>query len=165
VYELCRDKSVFTFEVHKSVHHHDTIQINQPTRSNIFPSLLLDVYVWLKMFRAPLRPSSVAYNCTRSLWFYRRSAVGRGLARPRPTALQLPRSNGKTRGSYCSCTLLIGGEAPKTCWATHKHQVINLGNCCILLVDYLNCIQLSSMFKYIKLWTRFWFIIVRLLSL
>jgi len=35
------------------------------------------------------------------------SAVGRGragrLARPRPTALLPPRSNGKTRGFYCSC--------------------------------------------------------------
>jgi hypothetical protein len=56
------------------------IQINQPTRCNSFTSLLLDVYVWLNMFRAPLRPSSGAYNCTRSLWFYRWSIVGRGLA-------------------------------------------------------------------------------------
>jgi hypothetical protein len=29
----------------------------------------------------------------------------------------------------------MDGEAPKTCWATHKRQVINLWNCCILLVD------------------------------
>jgi hypothetical protein len=59
--------SGFTFA--KSEHHH-TIQINQPTRCNSFTSLLLlDVYVWLNMFRAPLRP--VAYNCTRSLWLYR----------------------------------------------------------------------------------------------
>jgi hypothetical protein len=58
------------------VHYH-TIQINQPTRSNSFISLLHDVYVWLNMFRAPLRPSSGAYNCTRNLWFYRWSvAVG-----------------------------------------------------------------------------------------
>ena len=58
----------------KSVHHHK-IQINQPTRCNSFTSLLLDVYVWLNMFRAPLHPA--AYNCTRSLWFYRwRVAVG-----------------------------------------------------------------------------------------
>jgi len=36
-----------------------------------------EVFVWLNMFRAPLRPSSGAYNCTRSLWFYRWSvAVG-----------------------------------------------------------------------------------------
>jgi len=58
------------FDVRKSVHHH-TIQINLPRRCNTFTSLLLDVYVWLNMFRASLRPSSGAYNCTRSLWFYR----------------------------------------------------------------------------------------------
>jgi len=56
--------------------------------------------------------------------------------RPRPTTLQPPRSNGKTRGCYCSCKLLImGGEGTETCWATHKPQVINLWKCCILLVD------------------------------
>ena len=38
-------------DVCKSVHHH-TIQIIQPTRCNSFTSLLLDVYVWLNMFRA-----------------------------------------------------------------------------------------------------------------
>jgi len=27
------------------------------------------------MFRVPLRPSSGAYNCTRSLWFYRWSVA------------------------------------------------------------------------------------------
>jgi len=47
------------------------IPIIQPTRCNSFTSLLLDVYVWLNMFRASPRPSSGAYNCTRSLWFYR----------------------------------------------------------------------------------------------
>jgi hypothetical protein len=64
-----------SFDVRKSVHHH-TIQINQPTRCNNFTSLL-DVYVWLNMFRASPRPSSAAHNCTRSLWFYRwREAAG-----------------------------------------------------------------------------------------
>jgi hypothetical protein len=29
----------------------------------------------------------------------------------------------------------IATITPKTCWATHKHQVINLWNCCIQLVD------------------------------
>jgi len=33
------------------------------------------LYVWLNMFRTPLRPSSGAYNCTRSLWFYRWSVA------------------------------------------------------------------------------------------
>jgi hypothetical protein len=51
------------------------IQINQPTRCNSFTSLLLDVYVWLNMFRAPPRPWSGAYNCIRSLWFYRWKAA------------------------------------------------------------------------------------------
>jgi len=56
------------------------IQIHQPTRCNSFTGLLLDVYVWLIMFRATLHPSSGAYGCTRSLWFYRWSVAGRGLA-------------------------------------------------------------------------------------
>ena len=30
---------------------------------------------------------------------------------------------------------MMGGKAPETCWATHKRQVINLWNSCILLVD------------------------------
>jgi hypothetical protein len=30
---------------------------------------------------------------------------------------------------------MIGRKAPETCWASHKRQVINLRNCCILLVD------------------------------
>jgi hypothetical protein len=50
--------------------HCTEIQINQPTRCNSFTSLLLDVYVWLNTFPAPLRPSSGAYNCTTSLWLY-----------------------------------------------------------------------------------------------
>ena len=74
------------FDVRKSVHHH-TIQIIQPVRCNSFTGLLLEVYVWLNMFRAPLRPSSGEYNCTRSLCF----TIG---------AWRLERcSNGKTRGS------------------------------------------------------------------
>jgi hypothetical protein len=48
-----------------------TIQMNQPTRCNTFTSLLLNVYVWLNMFRATPRPSSGACNCTSGLWFYR----------------------------------------------------------------------------------------------
>jgi hypothetical protein len=85
-----------------------TIQINQPTRRNSFTSLLLDVYVWLNMFRSPPRPSSGARICTSNLWFYRwRVAVAALLvvvwqvmpARPRPTTLQPPLSNGNNRGS------------------------------------------------------------------
>jgi len=57
-------------------------------------------------------------------------------ARPRPTTFQPLPSNGKTRGFWYSCMLLMmGGETPETCWATHKRQVKNLWYCCILLVD------------------------------
>ena len=35
-----------------------------------FTSLLLDVHMWLNMFRESPRPSSGACNYTRSLWFY-----------------------------------------------------------------------------------------------
>jgi len=43
--------------------------INQPdaTFSQVY---YLDVYVSLNMFRTPPRPSSGAYNCINSLWFY-----------------------------------------------------------------------------------------------
>jgi len=92
------------------VHHH-TIQINQPTRCNNFPSLLLDVYV-LNMFRASSRSSSGAQQLQEQplvlpLKLGGSSAVGRGrsgrLALPRPIALLSPRSSGKTRGCDCSC--------------------------------------------------------------
>jgi hypothetical protein len=76
---------------------------NQISRCNSFISFLLDVYVSLSMFRASPRPSSGAYNCINCLWFYRCSMVVAALlvvvARPQPTMLLSPRSNGKTRGS------------------------------------------------------------------
>jgi hypothetical protein len=47
-----------------------------------------------------------------------------------------PVANGKTRGCWCSCMLLMMDEkVPETCWVVHKRQVINLWNCFILLVD------------------------------
>jgi hypothetical protein len=30
---------------------------------------------------------------------------------------------------------MIGKEAPETCWATHKRQIINFWNCYTLLVN------------------------------
>jgi hypothetical protein len=84
-----------------------TIQINQPTRCNNFASWLFDVYVQLNMFRASSRPSTGAQLQYQPLVLPLKrggsSAVGLGLARPRPTAQLLPRSNGKTGGCYCSC--------------------------------------------------------------
>ena len=78
---------------------------------NNFSSLLLDVYVQLNIFRRPHAHHQEFNNCSSSLWFYRWSVVVMLLvvvepvipARPRTTALLSPRSNGKTRGCYCSC--------------------------------------------------------------
>jgi hypothetical protein len=42
----------------------------------------------------------------------------------------------------------MGGEATETWWATHKHQIINLWNCCILLVD------LSESYDDARTWER-----------
>jgi hypothetical protein len=72
------------FEVCMSVHHH-TIPVNQQTRCNNFPSLLLDVYVRLNMFWASARPSSGAQELQYQplvLLLERggSSAVGRGRA-------------------------------------------------------------------------------------
>jgi len=50
---------LFKFKVCNSVHLH-TIPLYRPTIRNNFPSLLLDVYVRLNMFRASSRPSSEA---------------------------------------------------------------------------------------------------------
>jgi hypothetical protein len=91
----------YDFDICKSVHHH-TIQINQPTRCN---SLLLNIHMWLDMFRASHRPSSGPYNCTRSLWFYLWKETAGALlvmiwlARPQPTTIQSFPSKGRTRGS------------------------------------------------------------------
>jgi hypothetical protein len=40
-----------------------------------YHKFILDVYVWLNMFRALSRPSSGAYSCISSFWFYRWSVA------------------------------------------------------------------------------------------
>jgi len=37
--------------------------------------------------------------------------------------------------------LMMGARMPETCWAVHKHQVINLRNCCIYLVDWFELLR------------------------
>jgi len=66
-------------------------------------------------------------------FMYSSTCFGRPHARPRPTTLLPPHSNGKTRGCYCSYWAPDDWreDAPETCWAVHKRQVINLRNCCI----------------------------------
>jgi len=70
------------------------------------------------------------------------SVVGRGrtapgrLARPRPTALLPPHSNGKSEvATAVNKLLMMGMRMPKTCWAVFKRQAINLRDWCIWLVD------------------------------
>jgi hypothetical protein len=48
--------------LHSSRMWNHVIPINQPTRCNIFSSLLLDVYVQLNMFRTSSRSSSGAHQ-------------------------------------------------------------------------------------------------------
>jgi len=94
-------------------------------------------------------------NCSSSLWFYRggSSAVGRGLAGcgesecVNRNVLTFPTTGPTTNKSTATTAvkpeaatavielLMMGVTTPETCWAGHKHQVINLRNCCIWLVD------------------------------
>jgi hypothetical protein len=57
------------FKVCKSAHHH-TIPINQPTRCNNFPSLLLDFLYGVTCFGCPHAHHQELNNCSSSLWFY-----------------------------------------------------------------------------------------------
>jgi hypothetical protein len=118
--------NLIKFDVQKSVHHH-MIQINQPTRCNSFTSLLLDIYVWLNTFRAPLRPSSGAYNYSRSLWFYRWSvAVGELL-------VVVWHVNGKN-SCECVCFVLL----------SYLVNVFLCVLCCLMFIDMLH-IQMQLM--------------------
>jgi hypothetical protein len=50
--------------------------------------------------------------------------------------------------------LIMGEEAPETCWATHKRQVINLWNCCIFLVNLFE--SFFPAFTGVRWWTPFY---------
>jgi len=89
----------------------------------MYQILLFHIYMKLNMFRATHRPSSGAWNCTGSLWFFIRGRLfvhvvgGRCWAqcaqqRPPTTCTNnLPRI--KTRGCQCSFRLLMkGGVSP-----------------------------------------------------
>jgi hypothetical protein len=57
-------------------------------------------------------------------------------ARPRPTTLLPPRSNGKPEAATAVCEpLMMGMRMPETCWAVFKRRTINLRDWCIWLVD------------------------------
>jgi hypothetical protein len=85
-----------------------------------FTSLILDVHMWLNMLRASPRPSSGAYSCTRSLWFYLWKETAGSLlvvvwpARPRPTTLQPFPSKGRLEApSAVLCSWWWEGRRPK----------------------------------------------------
>ena len=57
-------------------------------------------------------------------------------ARPRPTTLLPPRSNGKPEAATAVDKLLMMGmRMPETCWTVFKRQAIKLRDWCIWLVD------------------------------
>jgi hypothetical protein len=74
-------------------------------------------------------------NCSSSLWFYRWSVV---VAVPdhdqQHCYYHAPKVKPEAATAFVEF-LMIGASTPKTCWAVHKRQVINLRNCCIWLVD------------------------------
>jgi hypothetical protein len=107
-------------------------------------------------FGRPYAHHQKSNNCSGSLWFYLPivviavlldvvGPVGR-LARPRPTALLSPRSNGKPEAATAVVELLLMGMwMPETRWAVSKRQVLR--SCCIWLVDsaerHIPCLYLS----------------------
>ena len=89
--------------------------------------LLFHIYMKLNMFQTTHRPSSGAYNCTGSLWFFisgRHTVAHCAWQRPpatRPTTFH----KWKTRGCQCSFRLLmIGSVSPETRWASYKYAII-----------------------------------------
>ena len=46
------------------------------------------------------------------------------------------RGQGEARVYYFTF-MMMGIMTPETCWATNKRQVINLEDCCVLLVDFI----------------------------
>jgi hypothetical protein len=109
------------------------------------------------MFWASPRPSSEAYNRNRSLWFYRwREAAGAllviipQLTPPAPVPQSYPRYSPTEKPEAPSavvCCWWWAGRRPKTCWATHERQVINLWNCCTLLVELFESYDDAWTFK------------------
>jgi hypothetical protein len=85
------------------------IKINLQPDATIFQFIIL-TYIYSSTWFGRFPAHHQELNDRRSsLWFYLCIVVTAvllvvvGPARPRPTALLPPRSNGKTRGCYCSC--------------------------------------------------------------
>jgi hypothetical protein len=89
------------FKVCKSVHHH-TIQVNDQLDAAISPVYYLTFIYSSTCFGRPLAHHQELNNCSSNLWFYLRGVVIAVLLVV-VTELLPPRSEGKTRGCYCSC--------------------------------------------------------------
>ena len=146
--QSCEKLLFIFFKVSKSVHHHSTIQINQPTRCNNFSVYYPDVYLQLNMFRAFSRPSSGAQ------WLRWQSLVlpsylgdSRAVLVVGPTGRQ---ARPRTQHDYHQDTkvtpepatavielLMMGGKTTETCWAVNKRQDNKLKNSCTRFVIYL----------------------------
>jgi len=88
-----------------------------------FHKLITWRFVSLNVFRAPSRPSAGAYNCTNSC------------------KLEISPSSG-AYNCINSCKLvMMGVEAPETCWPTQKRQAKNLWNYWFWLFNLFEILQ------------------------
>jgi hypothetical protein len=89
--------------------------------------LLFHIYMKLTAFWATHRPSSGAWNCAGSLWFFicgRLVDVVRCAWCP-PTTRPSTFHVWKTRGCQCNFRLLMMGDvSPETWWASYKYGII-----------------------------------------
>ena len=116
-----------------------TIPISQPTRCNNFPSLLVDVYVRLDMFRASSRPSSGAQELQQQplvlLLEHGGSSAGCGRAGWPDHDQQHCYHHASTVIPEAAAAvvelLMMGVRTPETCQAVNKRQVIKWISCCI----------------------------------
>jgi hypothetical protein len=107
----------FPIQVTYSASHNSNKSTNQ--MQPIYPVYYLTFMYSSTCFGRPHAHHQELNNCSSSLWFYRWSVVVAVLlvvvklagrpAHPGPTALLTPRSNGKTRGCYCSYWAPDGG--------------------------------------------------------
>ena len=92
-------------------------------------------------------------NCSNSLWFYRWSVVVAVLlvmVGPDHDQQHCYHHVPKVKPEAATAVVklqMMGVRTPETCSAVHERQVINLRNCCILLVDLF---ELLPTFETIK---------------
>jgi hypothetical protein len=92
-------------------------------------------------------------DCSGSLWFYLRIVVtmvlcswsgGPARARTQYDCHHDMKVNPETATAVIEL-LMMGGKMPETCWAVNKCQNNKLPNCCIWLLNYLNCMMMHRL--------------------